>query len=218
MQEKLGNIFIQILDVLKMYTLWRQIGKAFQKTCIAYKLCTKKWVIWKSFPNREGNGNPLQYSCLENLTDQGTWRATVHGVANIRHDSVTKPPPTTQTVVLKFSGRYFWRVYRINSTLFTRMKYKRDKIKVNTIDNARPIQTCVYVCSVVSNSFRLFGLLACQAPLSMESLRQEYWTRCPFPPPRDPPHPGMEPVSPGSPALQVDSLPVEPSGKPIQID
>ena len=42
MQEKLGNIFIQILHVLKMYTLWRQIGKAFQKTCIAYKLCTKK--------------------------------------------------------------------------------------------------------------------------------------------------------------------------------
>ena len=29
----------------------------------------------------EGNGNPLQYSCLENPTDRGTWRATVHGVA-----------------------------------------------------------------------------------------------------------------------------------------
>ena len=27
-----------------------------------------------------GNGNPLQYSCLENLTDRGAWRATVHGV------------------------------------------------------------------------------------------------------------------------------------------
>ena len=29
----------------------------------------------------EGNGNPLQYSCLENPTDGGTWQATVHGVA-----------------------------------------------------------------------------------------------------------------------------------------
>ena len=29
---------------------------------------------------REGNGNPLQYSCLENSTDRGTWQATVHGV------------------------------------------------------------------------------------------------------------------------------------------
>ena len=28
-----------------------------------------------------GNGNPLQYSCLENPTDRGVWRATIHGVA-----------------------------------------------------------------------------------------------------------------------------------------
>ena len=28
-----------------------------------------------------GNGNPLQYSCLENSIDRGTWRATVHRVA-----------------------------------------------------------------------------------------------------------------------------------------
>ena len=28
----------------------------------------------------EGNGNPLQYSCLENSKDRGAWRATVHGV------------------------------------------------------------------------------------------------------------------------------------------
>ena len=27
-----------------------------------------------------GNGNPLQYSCLENSMDRGAWRATVHGV------------------------------------------------------------------------------------------------------------------------------------------
>ena len=28
----------------------------------------------------EGNGNPLQYSCLGNPTDRGAWQATVHGV------------------------------------------------------------------------------------------------------------------------------------------
>ena len=28
----------------------------------------------------EGNGKPLQYSCLENSMDRGTWWATVHGV------------------------------------------------------------------------------------------------------------------------------------------
>ena len=31
-----------------------------------------------------GNGNPLQYSCLENPMDGGAWRATVHGVAKSR--------------------------------------------------------------------------------------------------------------------------------------
>ena len=32
----------------------------------------------------EGNGNPLQYSCLENPMDGGTWQATVHGVTKSR--------------------------------------------------------------------------------------------------------------------------------------
>ena len=32
-------------------------------------------------PPEVGNGNPLQYSCLENSMDRGAWRATVHGVA-----------------------------------------------------------------------------------------------------------------------------------------
>ena len=31
---------------------------------------------------REGNGNPVKYSCLENPMDGGTWLATVHGVTN----------------------------------------------------------------------------------------------------------------------------------------
>ena len=34
-----------------------------------------------------GNGNPLQYSCLENRMDRGAWWATVHGVIRVRHDS-----------------------------------------------------------------------------------------------------------------------------------
>ena len=31
-------------------------------------------------PPGKGNGNPLQYSCLENFMDRGIWQATVHGV------------------------------------------------------------------------------------------------------------------------------------------
>ena len=35
-------------------------------------------------PNGEGDGTPLQYSCLENPMDGGAWRAAVHGVAKSR--------------------------------------------------------------------------------------------------------------------------------------
>ena len=35
----------------------------------------------------EVNGNPLQYSCLENPMDRGAWTVTVHGVARVGHNS-----------------------------------------------------------------------------------------------------------------------------------
>ena len=41
-------------------------------------------------PPGEGNGNPLQYSCLENSMERGAWWATVHGVARVGHDLATK--------------------------------------------------------------------------------------------------------------------------------
>ena len=41
------------------------------------------------FPG-EGNGNPLQYFCLENTMDKGAWWAIVCWVARVRHDLVTK--------------------------------------------------------------------------------------------------------------------------------
>ena len=52
----------------------------------------------------EGNGHPLQYSCLENLMDRGAWQTTVHGVARVGHDLVIKPQPS-QTVCILI---YYW--------------------------------------------------------------------------------------------------------------
>ena len=52
--------------------------------------------------------------------------------------------------------------------------------------------------------------IALQAPLSMGFSRQEYWSVLPFPSPGDLPDSG---IKPGSPALQVDSLPSEQSPK-----
>jgi len=40
---------------------------------------------WGRSPG-EGNGNPLQNSCLENLMDRGAWQATVYGVTRVRHE------------------------------------------------------------------------------------------------------------------------------------
>ena len=62
---------------------------------------------------------------------------------------------------------------------------------------------------------RLFAALwtvAHSSPLSVGFSRQEYWSGLPFPSPGDLPHPG---INPGLPALQSDSLPSKPSGKPI---
>ena len=63
---------------------------------------------------------------------------------------------------------------------------------------------------------RLFATLwtvAHQAPRSMGFSRQEYWSGLPFLPPRDIPNPGIEPWAP---ALESDTLPSEPPGKPVK--
>ena len=66
---------------------------------------------------------------------------------------------------------------------------------------------CVCVSrSVMSDSFETLGTVACQAPLSMEFSRQEYWSELPFPSPGELPDSGLEP---GSPALHADYLPSE---------
>ena len=68
----------------------RMILVHFQGKSIQYNsnpsLCPNHW-CWRSWswsdlwrPTGEGNGSPLQYSCLENPVDRGAWWAAVHGV------------------------------------------------------------------------------------------------------------------------------------------
>ena len=65
------------------------------------------------------------------------------------------------------------------------------------------IQLCLTLCNPMDCSH--------QAPLSMAFSRLEYWSGQLFPSPGDLPNPGIEPRCP---ALQADSLPYEPPGKP----
>ena len=76
--------------------------------------------------------------------------------------------------------------------------------------NTELTSVCVLSHLVVSDSATLWTI-AHQAPQSMGFFRQEYWSGLPCPLSGSLPNPGIKPWSPGSPALQVDSLSTEPS-------
>ena len=71
---------------------------------------------------------------------------------------------------------------------------------------------CVLTLSFMSSS--LWPHLACQAPLSTQFPRQEYWSGWPFPSPGDLHDPGIQPMSPESPALASGFFTTEPQGSP----
>ena len=104
-----------------------------------------------------------------------------------------------------------------NPSIWLALIYQRKKN--NSITNLVAIQNLqpsLWMLSHFSH-VRLFVMLwtvAHQAPLSMGFSRQEYWSGLPCPPPGDLPDSGMEPLSPVTPALQVDSLPLSHLGSP----
>ena len=83
--------------------------------------------------------------------------------------------------------------------LFLSLQIYTVKVKVKSLSRVRLFVTAWTV--------------AYQAPLSMEFSRQECWSGLPFPSPGNLPDPG---IKPGSPALQADTLPSEPPGKPCR--
>ena len=73
------------------------------------------------------------------------------------------------------------------------------------------------VCTQLLSHAQLFETpwtTACQALLSMEFSRQEFWSELTFPPQVDLPDPGMEPTCPASPSLAGGFFTTEPHGKP----
>ena len=77
------------------------------------------------------------------------------------------------------------------------------------------IGVCECVCVQLCLTRLTLWTIASQAPLPVGFSQQEYWSGLPFTLPGDLLDPGVEPVSPASPALQVDTFTAEPLGKPV---
>ena len=93
----------------------------------------------------EGNGNPLQYSCLENPMDEGAWWATVHGVAK----SQTRLSDFTslqkiQTVSLPSRGKRIIKLIKKSMILYTFFH-----LEIDTCFTYTCMSTYVYVCMYV---------------------------------------------------------------------
>ena len=74
-----------------MMTRFLSLNKSFKLNPLDFTGCPVVKTLhyhtggaWVSSLVREGDGTPLQYSCLENPTDGGAWWAAVHGVAKSR--------------------------------------------------------------------------------------------------------------------------------------
>ena len=159
--------------------------------------------------SREGNGSPLQYSCLENPMDGGAWWTAVHGVAEgqtwlsdfpfsflfhalekemATHSSVLawEIPGTEEPGGLPSKGScrvgHDWSDLAAAGLRFIRI------VKVKSLSRARVFAT--------------LWTVAHQAPPSMGFSRQEYWSGLSFPSLGHLPDPGIQP---GSSELQTDS-------------
>ena len=84
-----------------------------------YSPCGCKELDTTEHKNGQGDGTPLQYSCLENPMDRGAWWATVYGVARVGHDLATKPPPpfNHQTDLIPMPGTGYSEMTSLESIL-----------------------------------------------------------------------------------------------------
>ena len=123
--------------------------------------------------------------------DRGAWRAIVHGVATVRHDLATRPPPPkTET-----RGQAGVRMPRCECA---ECRGEMTSLVWASVSSSLHAQSLSRV-----QLFATPRTAAHQAPLSLESSRQEYWSGVPFSSLGDPTDPGIKPKFP---AWQANSL------------
>ena len=167
------------------------------------------------------------------MKDRKAWHTAVHGVARVRYDLVTEQqlccmelecPQGENGGVQELIPCVYWGVTVLSCdlTLESQVTYSETsfiRIPGGEIQALVFIIVTLNVCMCVLSHFsgvQFFATLltAHQAPQSMGISRQKSWSGLPCPPPGSLSNPRIKPVSPASPALWVDSLPTEPSGKP----
>ena len=85
--EYLARVFMPTpLSSVSEFPFWEVAGFPGDSVVKNLPAVQETQEMWLQFLGREGhlekdNGNPLQYSCLENPMDRGAWQAIVHGVA-----------------------------------------------------------------------------------------------------------------------------------------
>ena len=167
-----------------------------QKGCLRQAWLIFQFYISLEFIGGEGNGNPFQYSCLENSSNRGAWWTAVHGIAQSQTrlkwlSSSSSRVPLQYCISFYCTAKWISFTYTYISSLMQKQK---------------PL-SCIWL-------FATPRTVACQAPLSMDFSRPEYWSGWLFCSLVDLPNPKIEPRSP---TLQADSLLSEPPGKPLNL-
>ena len=141
--------------------------------------------------------------------DREAWQAAVHGVTKSQtwlSNWITANTDRKRNREMTQGQREWWEtsLYLIRSG--------PEIIEEVLLLSLRSVHVCMLSCVQL---FATLWTVARQAPLSSEFPRQEYWSGLPFPPPGDPPDPGLNSGLLCLLHWQVSSLPLLLSGKPL---
>ena len=96
----------------------------------------------------EGNGNPLQYSCLENPRDEGAWWAAVYGVAQSQTRLKRLSSSSSSTTTYKIIHKDL--LYRAQGTLKSLLQHHSSKASI--LCAAKSLQSCPTLCDPIDGS------------------------------------------------------------------
>ena len=120
----------------------------------------------------EGNGNPLQYSCLENPMDKGAWWATAHGVAKSQ-DITVRARTHTHTEIksaLRLVTRQIWlpsQSFVWDTQEFTHdTRNMKSSEKESTSKHLREQKIHICCCFLVKSCLTLCDPMNCNPPVS----------------------------------------------------